>query len=162
MSKLSFSIFFFYFFFPFPFSFSSFFPLIFFFSPSSFFLLSSLSSHPLLSFLSAPRPPPRLCSCLLPADLRPSRCRPPLDPAPPGVRPSRRLLSPGEGKVVKGGRSSAEPRGATILWLHLHHSASESGNFGAPSPEPRCSIPFGKVPHGAGAGAPFRALPNRT
>jgi hypothetical protein len=47
------------------------------------------------------------------------------------------------------------------LWLRHLHSAPESTKFGAPSTEPWRSTPFGRAPRGAGAGAgaPFGALP---
>jgi hypothetical protein len=62
--------------------------------------------------------------------------------------PSTSARSPSSSRLWRGQssttgtRTSAEPRGATILWLRLLRSAPESGNSGALTPEPRCSTPL--------------------
>ena len=92
---------------------------------------------------------------------------PPARPPPGHLRPRHHLPASNSASSSKAlgrarrSRSSVEPHGATIFWLHLLRSAPESGNSGAPFPEPRCCTPFGRAPRGAGAGAPFGALPNR-
>jgi hypothetical protein len=55
--------------------------------------------------------------------------------------------------------SQTEPDEATLLWLRQGRRALESGISGASEPEPQCSTPFGRAPHGAGGGAALGALP---
>ena len=56
-----------------------------------------------------------------------------------------------------GGRSGAEPCGATFSWLRLRRWAPESEFSGAPPMEPPPGTPFGRASPGAALGA----LPNR-
>ena len=164
MSTLSFHIFFF---FSFPFFFLFLFLSLFFFFP-----VRSLSNRPRLAAPPPSAPPRRRTSLADNSLLHRRRRLPPRPPAPlpPGLLRRRHIptsnnaSSPralARARRSKGKRSSVEPHGATILWLHLLRSAPESGNSGAPSPKPLCYAPFGRALRGAGAGAPFGALPNR-
>jgi hypothetical protein len=162
---------------------SPFFP----FSPSYPFTFSLIHSAPHLPELphdgtSAARPHPagcralarrRLCPalprrrrhlrpacatvlCLCPASASPNRRLRLVQGAPPGPGCSDRPCTGGKG--VKG---EAESDGATFSWLRLrsgsrlrlHHQLHARSRAAAP--------PFSRAPRGAGAGAPFGALPNR-
>jgi hypothetical protein len=87
---------------------------------------------PRLSSQRPPAPPPPGLRPLhrLPSSPRAAASRAPPAPPPPG--PWRGQVGP------RDRRSSAEPHGATITWLHLRHPSPESGNSGAPLPKPQC------------------------